>query len=66
MRTNAEVAADGTWNLYVMNTKDWTTIRSTSGLKSAGYNKITISTDDTDRDGEFNDVEVIGDVTWNE
>ena len=66
MRTNAEVEVDGTWNLYVMNTKDWSTIRSTSGLKSEGKNVITISTDDTDRDGEFNDVEVVGDVTWNE
>ena len=66
MRTNAEVAADGTWNLYVMNTKDWSIIRSTSGKKSEGKNVITISTDDTDRGGELNDVEVTGDVTWEE
>lgn len=66
MRTNAEVTADGTWNLHVMNTKDWSTIRSTSGLKSKGGNVITISTADTDRNGEQNDVEVVGDVTWNE
>ncbi len=66
MRTNAEVTADGTWKLSVMNTKDWSTIRSTSGLKSKGGNVITISTADTDKDGEYNDVEVVGSVTWSE
>lgn len=66
MRTNSEVTADAEWTLYVMDTKKWSAIRSKTGLKSKGGNVIEITTADTDIDGEFNDVEVVGTASWTE
>lgn len=59
-RTNTTVIpATATWRLDVMERKTWTVI------KTAATNTISVTTTETDREGEENDVEVVGEVSWN-
>ncbi len=61
MRTNSVVTMAGAvWRTYVMEKKHWT------ATQSVNSDTVTVTTSDTDRDGEMNDVEVTGNVTWNE
>ena len=61
MRTNATVSPSyPVWRMDVMEKSTWTSI------KSSATNSITVTTDETDRNGEQNDVEVTAEVTWNE
>lgn len=47
-----------TWRLDVMDKNTWTVLRSVA------TNAVSISTTDTDRDGQLYDVDVTGEVTW--
>ena len=61
MRTNATVSpTNPVWRMDVMEKSTWTSI------KSSATNSITVTVDETDRNGEQNDVEVTAEVTWNE
>lgn len=61
MRTNATVTpSNPTWRMDVMEKSTWTSI------KTSATNSITVTVDETDRNGEQNDVEVTAEVTWNE
>lgn len=59
-RTNAQVTpTNPKWSLKVMDKNTWQV------LKSSATNTITVTTDETDVNGE-NDVEVVAEVTWDE
>lgn len=60
MKTNAVYAPAGAvWRLDVMKREDWTS------LKTSNTNTIVVTPAETDRDGNFYDVEVMGEVTFN-
>lgn len=60
LRTNSAVSTTGmTWKMYVMEKETWAI------LKSSSTNSITVTTTETDRNGEQNSVEVIAEATWN-
>lgn len=60
MKTNAVYAPAGAvWRLDVMKREDWTS------LKTSNTNTIVVTPSETDRDGNFYDVEVMGEVTFN-
>lgn len=48
-----------TWRLDVMNREDWTS------LKTSATDTITVTPAETDRDGNFYDVDVMAEVTFN-
>lgn len=59
LRTNTAVSSSGmTWKMYVMDKDTWAI------LKSSSTNTITVTTTETDRNGEQNSVEVIAEATW--
>ena len=59
-KTGAAVEPLGaTWRLDVIDRKTWGVI------KTSNTNTIEVTTTETDTNGEENDVEVIGEVTWN-
>lgn len=59
-RTNATVSpASASWRMDVMDRKTWQV------LKTAATNSISVTTTETDKNGEENDVEVLGEVSWN-
>lgn len=59
-KTNATLSpSSASWRMDVMDRKTW------ARLKTASTNSISITTTETDRNGEENDVEVVGEVTWN-
>lgn len=61
MRTNSEVtASSASWKTYVMDKKNWTPTQTVSS------NVVTVTTADTDTDAGENDVEVTGEVNWDE
>ena len=61
MRTNSEVSiSNGTWQVDVRDKDTW------ESLKSSTSDTITVTTTETDRNGEINDVEVTGEVHWQE
>lgn len=60
-RTGASVSPTGAeWRMDVMDKQTWTSV------KSANTNSISVSTTETDRNNEQNDVEVTAEVTWSE
>lgn len=59
-KTNAVVSpASARWRLDVMDRKSWKV------LKTSATNSVSVSTTETDKFGEENDVEVVAEVTWN-
>lgn len=60
-RTHAEVSpASPAWRMDVMKKSDWAVV------KTSNRNTITVTTEETDADGQENDVEVTAEVTWSE
>lgn len=51
--------ADAAWRLDVMNREDWTS------LKTSNTDTIVVTPAETDRDGNFYDVDVMAEVTFN-
>ena len=61
MRTHAEVTPSSpVWRMDVMDKATWTV------LKTANANSIQVTTTETDRNSQQNDVEVTAEVTWSE
>jgi hypothetical protein len=59
VRTNAVVSTSSTtWACYIMDKDSWTVIGSSA------TNSITVTTEHTDRNGKYNDVEVVGEATF--
>ncbi|MDD2300380.1 MAG: hypothetical protein PHU69_12185 [Fermentimonas sp.] len=60
MKTGAVYApSNPTWRLDVMNREDWTS------LKTSATDTITVTPAETDRDGNYFDVDVMAEVTFN-
>lgn len=60
MKTGAVYApSNPTWRLDVMNREDWTS------LKSSATDTIVVTPEETDRNGNFYDVDVMAEVTFN-